>query len=303
MRGRPLPDGVVQCDVVPSLAGLREALTGLDPSTAPGCGGLRPGFLSILGRKMSAEGMLRLQELGMKYVRGSLPSWFYVCWLSVQTVPLFKTKEQTSVRPLGLRNPLLKCWHKMVSRQNRSIIRDFVEPQQVVLSQGGAALLITSVRESLELHFDEEWVCVKLDIQNAFNEVYRAETVKVFSEEASLQHMASFTAVTLAPTIGLECGGKLWGSSGEGGTQGDPKTGDEFCVTLQPSLEKLDTDIRAGGGFAMAGADDISEVRSGTKRLSSTSCSGFCGRGETAMWTFSAVGENRVLLLGRWSPG
>ena len=257
VQGRPLPDSVVQGDAVPSLASLREALTDLDPSTAPGYGGLRPGFLSLLGRKMSEEGMLRLQELGMKYVRGSLPAWFYVCWLSVQTVPLFKSVEQTSVRPLGLRNPLLKCWHKMVSRENRAVIRDFVEPQQVVLSQGGAALLVTSVRESLELHRDEDWVCVKLDIENAFNEVYRAETVKMFSDEVSLQHMASFTAVTLTPTIGLECGGKLWGSSGEVGTQGDPKTGDKFCVTLQPSLEKLDTDIRARGGFAMAGADDI----------------------------------------------
>ena len=69
--------------------------------------------------------------------------------------------------------------------------------------------------------------------------------------------MAAFAGVTLAPNIGLECGGKLWGTSGEGGTQGDPKTGDEFCVTLQPSLVKLDAEIRVGGGFAIAGADNI----------------------------------------------
>ena len=69
--------------------------------------------------------------------------------------------------------------------------------------------------------------------------------------------MATFAGVTLAPNIGLECGGKLWGTSGEGGTQGDPKTGDEFCVTLQPSLVKLDAEIRVGGGFAIAGADNI----------------------------------------------
>ena len=57
--------------------------------------------------------------------------------------------------------------------------------------------------------------------------------MKVFSETPSLQHMATFTGVTLAPFIDLECGGKLWGKSGEGGVQGDPITGDKFCVTLQ----------------------------------------------------------------------
>ena len=145
----------------------------------------------------------------------------------------------------------------MVSRGNRAAIRDFVEPQQVVLSEGGAGILVFSVRESLEFKRQEDWVCIKMDIANAFNEVYRAETVKVFSEEPSLQHMTSFVGITLAPDIGLESGGKLWGSSPEGGTQGDPKTGDEFCVTLQPSLEKLDAASKVGGGFSIAGADDI----------------------------------------------
>ena len=96
---------------------------------------------------------------------------------------------------------------------------------------------------------------MKSDIHNAFNEAFQAETVKVFSETPSLQHMATFTGVTLAPFIGLECRSKLWGNSGEGGVQGDPITGDEFSVTLQPSLVKLDLHAREGGGFAIAGAD------------------------------------------------
>ena len=56
----------------------------------------------------------------------------------------------------------------------------------------------------------------------------------------------------------------------KGGTQGDPKTGDEFCVTIQPSLVKLDTE-----GFAIAGADDIFPVEPRGAVLSS---SGLCGR-------------------------
>ena len=168
---------------------------------------------------MTREGMSRLEELGMQYIRGNLPSWYYVCALTVQTVAIYKTGEKTSVRPLGLRNPLLKTWHRMVSRGNRQAIKDFVEPQQVVLSQGGAGLLVSSVRESLEVKKGEDWVCFKVDIMNAFNEMLRAETVKVFSEEPSLQHMAAFTGITLAPYIGLEIGA----SCGEGQVKGELK--------------------------------------------------------------------------------
>ena len=85
----------------------------------------------------------------------------------------------------------------------------------------------------------------------------RAETVKVLSETPSLRHLAAFAGVTLAPLSGLECGGRLWGRSEDGGTQGDPITGDEFCTTLQPSLELLDSTCKAADGFAIAGADDI----------------------------------------------
>ena len=256
-KGKQLPNSVVKGDPVPNLSGLREELQSLAPGTAPGCGGLRPEYLSLLGRQLSEAGFERMKDFGMKYLQGSLRPWFYVCWLSVQTVPIFKSAERESVRPLGLRNPLLKTFHRMVSKENRNAIKDFVEPQQVVLSRGGAGLLITSVRESLELKKEDNYVCVKLDIQNAFNEVFRAETIKVLSEAESLQHLAAFAGVTLAPEHGLEFGGRLWGKAPEGGTQGDPKTGDEFCVTLQPSLELLDAECKAHGGFAMGGADDI----------------------------------------------
>ena len=113
--------------------------------------------------------MSRLKHLGMQYYRGTLPPWYCVCVLTVQTVALYKTAEQTAVQPLRLRNPLLKTWHRMVSRGNRSAIRDNVEPQQVVLSQGGGGLLVSSPRGSLQLKKGDDWVCLILDISNAFN--------------------------------------------------------------------------------------------------------------------------------------
>ena len=113
-RGRP--ESVVRGEALHSMSGLRDEMTSLVSGKAPGCGGLRPEYLLMIGRLMSQEGMQRLEELGMMYIWGELPPWYYVCALSVQTVAIYKTEEKVSVRPLGLRNPLLKTWHKMVSK-------------------------------------------------------------------------------------------------------------------------------------------------------------------------------------------
>ena len=209
----------------------------LKGGVSPGCGGLRQEYLSIQGLNLDDAGMART--------------------LTVQCVPLFKTGAQDTVRPLGLRNPLLKAFHREVSQSNKEVVKSFVEPQQLVLSQGGGSILVFSVRGVVEKIVQgseyEDWVAYKIDMKNAYNEMCRAETVKVVQEQPTLQHLETYMAVTLSPYSGLECGGRLWGRTGEGGTQGDPKTGDDFAVTLQPSLLLLDAACSEGGGLARAG--------------------------------------------------
>ena len=169
--------------------------------------------------------------------------------------------RQDSVRPLGLRNPLIRTYHREVCKGNLSTVRAFVEPLQVVLSEGGGSILIFTVRGVTEMIQPgtqyEDWIVVKIDLKNAYNETCRAETVRVVESEPSLQHMAAHTATTLAPHSGLECGGQKWGETGEGGTQGDPRATQDFCITLQPSLVLLDAACGEGGGLARGGADDV----------------------------------------------
>ena len=136
--------------------------------------------------------------------------------------------------------------------------REILEPQQIILSRAGPAIFVFSTRETLELKRGvEDWVAVKADLTNAHNQFFRAETIQCIENEPRLRHMASYAGVILSPESGLEAGGKLWGRAREAGTQGDPSTGDLFAITLQPSLVRLDRACRAGGGLAMAGADDI----------------------------------------------
>ena len=143
-RGIEFPESVVKGKVVENMKGLRDILLGLDRCVSPGTGGLRGEFLTDLAEGMDQSQMDLLEEFGMKFLCGILPPWFYKVWLSVQTVPLYKAGG--AVRPLGIRNQLLKSFHRETVTQNREVFTNFLEPQQLTMSRGGGAKLIFSVR-------------------------------------------------------------------------------------------------------------------------------------------------------------
>ena len=200
--GWPLPVSVPKGQPVENLRGLRDRLKGLLPGLSPGCGGMRPEYLRVIGQEMEEEDMLLLEEFGLCYLRGDHPYWFYVIWLTVQTVGIFKNADKKAVRPLGLRNPLLKSFHKEVVVQNITEVKAHLEPQQLGVSVAGAQKLVFSVRALL--NSNHEYVCVKVDLRNAYNEQARRATIDAFAGEQSLRHLAHFTAVTLGTVHGLE---------------------------------------------------------------------------------------------------
>ena len=171
-RGRPLPARAPKGQPVEHLRSLRDCLKALQPGSSTGCGGMRPEFLRVLGDYMEEEDMVLLEEFGMSYLQGDLPKWFYPLWLSVQTVPIFKNSGRCAVRPLGLRTPLLKVFHKQVVSQNLPEVRAYLEPVQLGMSRGGAQKLVFSVRALLNARPD--FICVKSDCRNAYNEHFKA---------------------------------------------------------------------------------------------------------------------------------
>ena len=249
-----LPYNVTKGKCIDNLKGLREALLALDKGVAPGIGGLRPEFLLVLGEKMEEQQMHLLEQFGLKYLHGDLPEWFYVVWLSVQTVGLYKTSSKDTVRPIGIRNPLLKVFHREAIKANKEELLEYLEPQQLAMSQAGAAKLVHSVRMMVEEK--REMVLVKLDIKNAFNEVSRSSIISSLENEPSLQHLAWHAACVMAPIHGLESGGNRWGTSEEGATQGDPDASPFFCVAWHPYVRELDETLGSVGGIARFGMDD-----------------------------------------------
>ena len=76
-----------------------------------------------------------------------------------------------------------------------------------------------------------DFVVVKIDMKNAFNEVSRASIIEALEEEPSLCYLSWQSAAFLAPPCGLETGGSLWEGSSEGTAQGDPLSAPYFNVT------------------------------------------------------------------------
>lgn len=134
----------------------------------------------------------------------------------MQTVAMYKTMSKEAVRPLGLCQTLIKTFSKEEAREAKLVVREYLEPQQTILSPGGAAKLLFTVRAVLEARRD--FVCVPLDIINAYNEIAWAAIVENFEAVPSIQHLAQFFGVMLAPVGILEVSGREWGEAEEGAT-------------------------------------------------------------------------------------
>lgn len=252
-RSRPIPEKVCKGVAVPDFDDLRQLLLAADPASAPGSGGFRPGFLVRLGEKMSVSGIENYRKFFCKYAGDQLPDWFTLVFLTVQGVPL--CKPTAGIRPLGVRNPVAKTAHRKIIQYNKSALREFLEPVQLGLSEGGAGLFVFTMRGYMEKF--KNWEFVKLDLENAFNTASRAATIESFEEEPSLRHLASFFAMVLAPEFRLESAGQVWGVAAEGQPQGDPLSMAGFAVTIQKDLVNLNNALGVHGGIARAGADDV----------------------------------------------
>ena len=67
--------------------------------------------------------MKLFEEFGLAYSAGELPPWFYRVFQSLQTVAPFKDSEQVAVRPLGLKNSMVKMFNKEVMSQSKPEVR------------------------------------------------------------------------------------------------------------------------------------------------------------------------------------
>ena len=322
-RGKEMPARVSKGQCVDTMRTLREPLLALKRGVAPGTGQLRPEFLITLA-EVWEEGCSTwdmLDNFAMRHVGGTLPAWYYKVCMTVETVPLFKTAGQdpSLLRPIGMRNPFIKTIHREVIKQNKGEFVSFLEPCQLGMSVAGGAKLVHVVRMLLEEK--REFVCVKLDFRNAFNEVYRARVVEALEEELTLRHLAHHAATVLAPGSGLESKGVLWGESVEGVTQGDPESGPYFCVAIHKYVMEADNVLASQGGCARFGWDDgylvgppvsVFQVLERFAAQAEEKCGLFLQKTKTEVFTWDGslppgttpgLVRAGAVVSGQWEPG
>jgi hypothetical protein len=78
--------------------------------------------------------MSLLEQFGLRYLTEQLPLWWYKVWLSLTTVALFKTCDQDTIRPVDIDPCLASTFHKVVNKENRPVLVNFLEPQQLAMS-------------------------------------------------------------------------------------------------------------------------------------------------------------------------
>ena len=163
------------------------------------------------------------------------------------------------VRPISIGECLRRAIHTSIATQYKDIFRDHFWPQQVAVGvHGGLSLLVVGIQLVLELHPD--WVVVKLDLKNAYNEIKRAAVLARLAESDSLHSLIPLTRAVYqgANDVYLASNGLRLADyqCAEGVHQGDPLSSAQFCAAIHPEVRQLDAELRDSGGSARFDMDD-----------------------------------------------
>ena len=255
-RSHPMPETVLAGTCLERVPSLRDTLLNLQPGVSSGFGALRHEHLRAAAQNWEEGEEGELEQFALAYLNGKLPPWIYKVWGSVSSVPLFKTVEQvpSEIRPVGIKASLIRVLHRRVVQANKGALREYLEPCQVALMPGGAAVLSHTVRMMLEQN--PTFVCVSLDVKNAHNAMARSAVVKRLEAVPGLRHLAQHAATCLAAHHAVESGGERITCSGQGLCQGDSEASGCYCVGWHPEVLALNNALQLSGGLAIFGNDD-----------------------------------------------
>jgi len=113
------------------------------------------------------------------------------------------------------------------------------------------------MRLLLEVHPD--WVIVRLDLRNAFNEICRSKVLERLNQEPHLRSLVPLSWATYVPESSIFLGtgqNRADFLSAEGMQQGDGVASAGFCVGIHPEVKELDAEVGAAGGAARFDMDD-----------------------------------------------
>jgi hypothetical protein len=228
--------------------------------------GMRPEYFHALSRKWQGYPESEAAELFSRFVgiyaANSLPPWYYYIATASLLIPIIKEQpanpaQAPDARPVQMGNVELRIVGRAVSNAHEERLRSWFEPQQLgTTTKGGLECLVHMTRMHLEAN--PTHVIVKLDIRNMFNEIKRAEIIRIFESQPELRDMVPYLFAVHSPAspVFYADGTRAGKPCGEGTRQGSAEAGTAACAAIQPALRAADTELKARGGFARADFDD-----------------------------------------------
>ena len=287
-RDRPVPhDLPVQVPAV--RVSLTETFRKLRRRAGTGPSGNRNEYLRVLTHSFddakADSVMQKYDAFASELASGDLPTWFYGAASIASLMPLVKkavtqadveAMRQPDVRPVAVGEVTLRSILTSVTASVAPAMADVLAPQQVAVGvSGGISIMINGIRILLEQRGD--FVLVKIDLKNAYNEIDRSALLRRCSEVPELAPFMPLLHATLMSATSLLVGPQRTrlfeqhhlegqtcraetsrgGDSATGTQQGGPPSSGAFCIAIQPELAALDAELRPFGGGAWAEMDDI----------------------------------------------
>ena len=221
---------------------VRKALSSFRPGSAGGPDGLRPShLLALISRKTSEAGvrlLASLTEFVNLLLRGDVPDAARSIFYGATLVAL--RKKDGGVRPIAVGNTFRRLATKVGCKPMSAEIGDSLRPVQLGYStRGGCEAAAHAARKYLG-EPQHRRVIFKVDMANAFNSIRRDVFLTAAREKACGLYRLLWQAYSEDSTL-------FYGDtnlvSAAGIQQGDPFGPALFCLAVDESTRKVDTEF------------------------------------------------------------
>lgn len=243
------------------------AIRSSDSYADVGISDFRNNHLKLLLREFPDEhcrsALPLLNRFARRYVQAELPLWFYLVFSQVKLVAPQKgnatSTGQPDVRPIGIGECLCRVIHRTIITERKESMASYFWPQQVAIGvPNGISLLLFGVRTLLEMRPD--WVILKIDLRNAYNEIKRACILRRLIAVDVLHDLVPLFWASYGPAadVFLSAPGMPLApfASSEGVQRGDAIASACFCAGIQPDVIALDNAVASHGGVARFDMND-----------------------------------------------
>ena len=238
---------------------LKNRYRALRAGAGTGPDGCRNEYLRAIAQEFAddvASSAIEVHEkVAAIYLSAEAPGWVYDVTSASTMIALIKKLRPDGgcpdVRPIAMGGCRERAWIAQTVRQVTEATSKYLAPAQVAVGvPGGLEKMNLAIRQHLLLHPDH--MAVKFDFRNAYNETWRAETLRCLEESPARSLAPIFKATH-------EVKGEIFGitaRSEEGLRQGSPLSSMAFCVTIHKDVAWAREKLAPHAGAVFFDMDD-----------------------------------------------